>query len=75
MQGTPVKSCSSTRAGMKLISLASAPPPLATCVTSSAETLRPSSCRSRFSSRILIENGSRETLPAPVSSSFASRKI
>ncbi len=39
--GTPVKSCSSTRAGMKLISLAFAPAPRATYSTSAADHLAP----------------------------------
>ena len=62
--GTPVKSWSSTRAGMKLISSASGLPfQRATASMSAAVTLSPSSCRSRFSSRIRIEIGSLETSP------------
>src|SRR5271157_2772379 len=72
--GTPVKSWSSTRAGMKLISLELAPSPRATNATSSVETRRPSSCRSRFSSRILVEKGRRATWPTPVSSRRERRK-
>jgi hypothetical protein len=73
-QGTPVKSCSNTRAGMKLISFVPAPSPRATVSTSSADTRRPSSLRNRFSNRILMENGSRSTLPRPLSASEARRK-
>src|ERR1022692_663826 len=78
-QGTPVKSCSSTRAGMKLISLPLEPsaegsPAPATYSTSAAETRRPSSNRRRFSSRILVENGRRGILPTPVSSNRLRRK-
>ena len=75
--GTPVKSCSSTRAGMKLISLASPPtsPRRHIMRCRRRETRLPSSLRSRFSSRILVENGRRETLPTPDSSSLARRKI
>ncbi len=49
-------------------------PPCATYSTSSAETRRPSSNRSRFSSRILVENGKRATWPTPFSSRLARRK-
>ena len=73
-QGTPVKSWSSTRAGMKLISLALAPSPRATVSMSAAVTRRPSSLRRRFSRRILIEKGSRSTAPRPFSASVARRK-
>ena len=59
--GTPVKSCSRTRAGANEISFCA---PLfrsqrASVSTSDALTNRPSSCRSRFSSRTFIEYGSR----------------
>jgi hypothetical protein len=55
-QGTAVKSRSSTRAGLKLISLAGAPIfHAATYSMSDALTLAPFSVRSRFSSRILME--------------------
>ena len=59
--GTPVKSCSRTRAGMKAISwlgvaLASH---TATASMSSRFTEMPSSARRRFSSRMRSENGSR----------------
>src|SRR3954463_279805 len=59
--GTPVKSCISTRAGVYAISLegSSFATHLATFSTSSAVTDSPSSKRSRFSSRILIEYGRR----------------
>ena len=58
-QGTPVKSCSRTRLGVKAISLSGfdllfQP---ARARTSSLVTLRPSSVRSRFSSRMRRENG------------------
>src|SRR6185312_12215685 len=42
---------------------------------SSAVTRLPSSLRNRFSSRILVEKGSLETAPTPLSSKRASRKI
>jgi len=59
--GTPVKSWSSTRAGMKGISrsegrVGSQASSASTC---SRVTRRPSSPRSRFSSRIFSEKGSR----------------
>ena len=55
--GTPVKSCISTRAGMKAISSAGAffGSQRASFSISTARTVRPSSRRSRFSSRILSE--------------------
>jgi len=63
--GTPVKSWSNTRAGMKLISSGSGLPfQRATDSMSAAVTLCPSSCRSKFSSRIRIEIGSLETSPS-----------
>ena len=63
--GTPVKSCISTRAGRKAISVlgsawGSQP---ARVLMSAAVTVVPSSQRRRFSSRILSEKGSRDTLP------------
>ncbi len=55
-QGTPVKSCKTTRAGRKLISHASAlVSHFATYSMSERLTVAPSSKRSRFSRRILIE--------------------
>ncbi len=62
-QGTPVKSCRITRAGVKAISsegsaLASQ---RAILRTSSSVTDPLPSVRSRFSSRIFSENGSRAT--------------
>ncbi len=58
--GTPVKSCSSTRAGVKASSRAGVPGVQpASARMSSAVTARPSSRRSRFSSRIFREYGSR----------------
>ncbi len=61
--GTPVKSCSSTRAGMKEISFSAVAPGVhpASARMSSAFTNAPSSRRSRFSSRIFSENGRRAT--------------
>ena len=61
MHGTPVKSCISTRAGVNWIStlgsaVASQPP---SARMWSAVMLAPSSVRSRFSSRIFREYGSR----------------
>jgi hypothetical protein len=58
--GTPVKSWSSTRAGRYAISLVAGVPGChdASAVMSPATTERPSSNRSRFSSRILSEYGS-----------------
>ncbi len=61
-QGTPVKSCRITRAGVKLMSWAgslrkSAP---ARASMSAFVVFSPSSVRSRFSSRTLIEYGRRE---------------
>src|SRR5437762_3085259 len=57
--GTPVKSCISTRLGVNAISLSDFVLPLhdAKARMSSAFTLRPSSVRSRFSSRMRSENG------------------
>ena len=55
MAGTPVKSCSSTRAGVNEISRegsAFASPYAATASTSAPVTVAPSSRRSTFSSRI-----------------------
>ena len=59
MQGTPVKSCSTTRAGMKAISVAGSSVAFhwATASIEALVTDAPSSQRSRFSSRIFIENG------------------
>jgi hypothetical protein len=64
-QGTPVKSCSTTRPGMKGISsftglLAFHP---ASPDTSSAVTTNPSRCRSMLSSSTLIEYGRRSMFP------------
>jgi len=59
--GTPVKSCRSTRAGMNAISRlgSAAGSQPASARMSASFTWRPSSLRSRFSSRIFSENGSR----------------
>jgi hypothetical protein len=61
--GTPVKSCSRTRAGMNEISLSAEAPGVheASARMSSAFTNAPSSRRRRFSSRILSEYGRRAT--------------
>ena len=69
--GTPVKSCSSTRAGAKEISFCAAllTSQRASASMSAAFTNRPSSWRSRFSSRIFSENGSRATSGNPARSS------
>ena len=63
--GTPVKSCIKTRAGRKDISLSEVrvSSQVAQAVISSALTLRPSSKRKRFSSKIFKENGRREISP------------
>ncbi len=55
-QGTPVKSCSTTRAGMKAISVSDGLrwSQVATASISFAVTVLPSSWRRRFSSRIFI---------------------
>ena len=59
--GTPVKSCSRTRAGMKAISVRVPGVQRASVSMSPAVTKRPSSRRSMFSSRILSEYGRRAT--------------
>ena len=62
--GTPVKSCMSTRAGVKAISLSGSRggvPAGDRGSTSSAVTATPSSKRSRFSSSTFIEYGRRPT--------------
>ena len=58
-QGTPVKSCRRTRLGVKAISFSGFDWlfQFASARTSSLVTLRPSSVRSRFSSRMRSENG------------------
>ena len=68
--GTPVKSCSRTRAGMNAISLVApaAGSHSARARTSSAVTLPPSSRRRRFSSRTFSEYGSRATRGKPARS-------
>ena len=60
-QGTPVKSCSTTRAGMKAISVSGSflASHWATASIEDLVTDTPSSQRSRFSSRIFIEYGRR----------------
>ena len=60
--GTPVKSCRITRAGMKAISVVGHRlrlPAAAAPRCAPRSTTRPSSSRSRFSSRMRSENGSR----------------
>ncbi len=61
--GTPVKSCISTRAGVKAISCdgSSVATHFAIASMCSAVTFSPSSVRSRFSSRIFSEYGRRAT--------------
>ena len=63
MAGTPVKSCITTRAGVNAISLlgSALASQVASASMSCARIDSPSSLRSRFSSRILSENGSRAT--------------
>ena len=61
--GTPVKSCISTRAGRKPISLSAVPLSTSQAATASMSALvteRPSSWRKRFSSSTFMEKGSRE---------------
>ena len=60
MHGTPVKSCSSTRAGVNWISAdgSAAGSQPASARTCAAVTSRPSSLRSRFSSSTFRLNGS-----------------
>ena len=62
--GTPVKSCSTTRATVKGISVVRSALgcQLATCATCSSVILRPSQLRRTDSSTIRIETGSRLTL-------------
>ena len=74
--GTPVKSCSSTRAGRKessrpgVVSASQS----AMAAMSSAVTDCPSSCRTRFSSTTLIENGRRDrSLPVAEATARRSR--
>ena len=83
--GTPVKSCMSTRSGVKAISWAASPAPwpwpsglapqAATATMSSAETCGPSSWRSRFSRRTLMEYGSRAMSWRPLSAGAVMLKI
>ena len=70
-QGTPVKSCSSTRAGMNDSSRWPGwrTSQVASARMSSAFTKLLSSRRSRFSSRMRSENGSRPTAGNPAASS------
>jgi hypothetical protein len=74
--GTPVKSCRSTRAGVKAISFVDGAcgSHLASRVMSSAVTERPSSVRRRFSRRMRREKGSLPRL-TPSFSSASSRNI
>src|ERR1700674_2611232 len=74
--GTPVKSCSKTRAGMKAISFCATPGVhVASARMSSARTKRPSSQRKRFSSRMRRENGSVSRLGLCCFSSASRRWI
>ena len=73
--GTPVKSCMSTRAGRKPISLPAVPLSsiqAASATMSSLVTVRPSSWRRRFSSSTFMEKGSRETPASPFASASGS---
>src|SRR6266542_2996163 len=74
--GTPVKSCISTRLGVNAISLSDFVLPFhdARARMSSAFTLRPSSVRNRFSSRMRSENG-RCLVEMPCRSRASRRKI
>ena len=69
--GTPVKSCSRTRAGMNEISRCAAllTSHLARASMSAVLTNRPSSFRSRFSRRIFSEYGRRDTSGNPAAAS------
>ena len=75
--GTPVKSCSRTRAGMNEISFSTFPVAFhsASARMSSAFTKASSSRRSRFSSRIFSENGRRDTPANPAFSSAGRLEI
>ena len=73
--GTPVKSCISTRAGLKAISFSAEPLfwiQFAASSMSALLVLRPSSLRSMFSIMTFKENGSRETLDKPFFSAACS---
>ncbi len=72
--GTPVKSCSTTRATTNGISAVRAPvgAQLATSCTCSAVTFLPSQLRSTLSNTMRIETGRRETRPMPAFSSAGS---
>ena len=81
MAGTPVRSCMSTRSGVKASSWSPAWPwapavsaHLARASICAAVTFAPSSWRSRFSSSTLIEYGSRST-PNDASAGASSAKI
>ena len=72
--GTPVKSCSTTRATTNGISSVRAPfgDQLASCRTCSSVTFLPSQLRSTDSSTMRIDTGRRDTLPTPAASSARS---
>ena len=72
--GTPVKSCSTTRATTNGISSvrAAVGAQLASCRTCSSATFLPSQLRSTLSSTMRIDTGSRDTLPTPAVSSAGS---
>src|SRR5260370_1106261 len=74
--GTPVKSCSKTRAGINAISFWATPGvQLASVRMSSARTKRPSSQRRRFSSSMRREKGNFARLVMPCFSSVSRRWI
>ena len=66
-QGTPVKSCMITRAGVNWISVSGSAfgSQFASDRIASAVTFAPSSVRSRFSSSTFSENGSRAAFSRP----------
>ena len=71
--GTPVKSCISTRAQRKLISLVDLPPfftQSAKAAMSAFLTVVPSSWRTRFSIRMRSEKGRRERSPTSFSTAL-----
>src|SRR5258707_8287 len=74
--GTPVKSCSKTRAGINAISFWATPGvQVASVRMSSARTKRPSSQRRRFSSSMRREKGNLARLVMPCFSSVSRRWI
>ena len=77
MAGTPVKSCMSTRAGMNAISWLGAAFGFhdASASMSPRRTALPSSVRSRFSSRIRRENGSRSSANPALATAFRRQMV